>query len=80
MMDTHHLLLETPSGNLPQIMQYINGDAARFTDSSTPRPQDPSSRISAAGCRRAFRIQSVTYNLNIYETKAIAILKVKICA
>lgn len=52
----------------------------RFTDPSTPRPRDPSSRISAAGCRRAFRIQNVTYNLNIYETKAIAILKVKICA
>ncbi|MDY6857454.1 MAG: transposase [Thermodesulfobacteriota bacterium] len=26
LMDTHyHLLLETPSGNLPQIMQHING-------------------------------------------------------
>ena len=24
-MDNHHLLLETPSGNLPQIMQHING-------------------------------------------------------
>ncbi len=25
MIDTHHLLLETPSGNLPQIMRHING-------------------------------------------------------